>query len=513
VLPAGRHQRHQPEGSAAAVDELDQFFALSLDLLCIFNLDGYFHRLNPAWEKTLGFSAAELCSKPWSEFIHPEDRPRAEAALGELRAGIQIDQLEVRFLSKSGAYRWLVGSATPALEQGAVFAAVSDITDRKNLEEQLKSQNAALEQQNRLANEASRLKSEFLANMSHELRSPLNGVIGFTELLYDGKLGPIPERPRGFLGRIHASASHLLQLINGVLDLSKVEAGRLEFRPERVSVSRLIREVTEILGTQATEKQIRVETEIDDQVDQVTTDTGRLKQILYNYLSNALKFTGPGGWVVVRLKADGAREFRIEVSDSGIGIAEKDLARLFVEFQQLDATAAKRHQGTGLGLALTKRIVEAQGGRVGVESRPGQGSTFFAVLPRSPLTDPGWCGATVLVIENPAVERFLTARVLQGAGYRVETATSCQEALEKCRQRRFDAVALDVLLPDGTGWEALGRIRSMKPWNTPVVVVSTLEAKELKRIPSEVRGFLTTSRGAEDLLDALERTILEMKPV
>jgi len=371
-----------------AVDELDQFFALSLDMLCIFNLDGCIHRLNPAWEKALGFSAAELCSKPWTELVHPEDRQRAEGVLLDLRSGIQIEHLEGRFLSKSGSYRWLVGSATPALDRGVVFAAMSDITERKRLEEQLRSQNLELENRNRRLNEASRMKSEFLANMSHELRSPLNGIIGFTELLYDGKFGPLPERPREFLDRIHASAGHLLQLINGVLDLSKVEAGRLEFRPERVSVSEAIREVAGILGALAAEKQIRTETEIDSQVDEIVIDAGRLKQILYNYLSNALKFTGVGGKVTVRLRSEGATEFRLEVSDTGVGIAEKDIGRLFVEFQQLDATKAKRYQGTGLGLALTKRIVEAQGGRVGVESTPGQGSTFYAVLPRAPLTDP-----------------------------------------------------------------------------------------------------------------------------
>ncbi|HYL74054.1 MAG TPA: PAS domain S-box protein [Bryobacteraceae bacterium] len=370
-----------------AVDELDQFFALSLDMLCICKLDGRMYRLNPAWERTLGFSAAELCGQPWFEFVHPDDRPKAEAGFLDLLAGIQIERLELRFLSKSGEYRWLVGSAIPALDQGVAFAAVSDITERKQLEERLRSQNVALEEQNRRVNEASRLKSEFLANMSHELRSPLNGIIGFSELLYDGKLGSLPERPREFVGRIHASASHLLQLINGVLDLSKVEAGRLEFLPERVSVSGVIQEVLGILGTLAAEKQIRMETEIDERVDAAVTDPGRLKQVLHNYLSNALKFTAVGGCVVVRLKGEGSSEFRLEVSDSGVGIAEKDFARLFVEFQQLDGTIAKRYQGTGLGLALTRRIVEAQGGRVGVESKLGEGSTFFAVLPRAAGTD------------------------------------------------------------------------------------------------------------------------------
>jgi signal transduction histidine kinase len=240
----------------------------------------------------------------------------------------------------------------------------------------------ALEEQNRRVIEASRLKSEFLANMSHELRSPLNGIIGFTELLCDLKLGPIPDKPRQYMGRIHRSATHLLRLINGLLDLSKVEAGRMEFVPERLSVSALIQEVCGILASLASEKQIRTEMEIDYLIDYVFTDSFSLKQILYNLLSNALKFTGNGGMVVVSLKAEGSADFRLEVSDSGVGIAEKDLPRLFVEFQQLDASRAKRYQGTGLGLALIKRIVEAQGGRVGVESELGKGSTFYVVLPR-----------------------------------------------------------------------------------------------------------------------------------
>ncbi|HLG99419.1 MAG TPA: ATP-binding protein [Bryobacteraceae bacterium] len=377
--------RDAEETRRRAVAELDQFFGVSLDMLCICNLDGYIQRLNPAWERVLGFSPDELRSRPWIDFVHPEDRPQAEVSFQNMLSGTAIDHLELRFMTKSGAFRWLVGSATPALEMGVVFAAASDITDRKCLEEQLRSQNAALEEQTRRANEANRLKSDFLTSMSHELRSPLNGIIGFTELLYDGKLGQIQERPRQFLGRIHSSAMHLLDLINDVLDLSKVEAGRLELRPERVSVVSVIGEVTEILSPLASEKHIHLTTETDESIAQVVIDPGRLKQVLYNYLSNAIKFTGNGGRVAVRLKTEGSTDFRLEVSDTGIGIAEKDVGRLFLEFQQLDATTSKRHQGTGLGLALTKRVVEAQGGRVGVESELGQGSTFFAVLPRSPM--------------------------------------------------------------------------------------------------------------------------------
>ena len=248
------------------------------------------------------------------------------------------------------------------------------------------------------------MKSEFVANMSHELRSPLNGIIGFSEMLYDGKLGTLPVQSREFLGRIQKSARHLLNLINNVLDLSKVEAGQLQLWPERVSVSSIVNEVTGILGTLAAEKHIRIETEMEPAVDDVITDAGRLKQVLYNYLSNALKFTGEKGVVIVALKAEGATEFRLEVSDTGVGISEKDIPRLFTEFQQLDSTAAKRYQGTGLGLALTKRIVEAQGGRAGVRTVLGKGSTFFVILPRgSREGPPAKSIATNLVLEQKPV--------------------------------------------------------------------------------------------------------------
>lgn len=493
--------------------ELDQFFALSLDMLCISDLEGHFQRLNPAWERALGFSEAEMCSKPWVEFIHPEDQQRALEALAGLRTGAELRHLELRFRSKSGPYKWLVISAAPALDRGVVFAAVSDITERKLLEEQRRSQNQELEERNRQIEAANRMKTEFLANMSHELRSPLNGIIGFSELLYDGRLGPLLERHRDLLGRIHASASHLLQLINGVLDLSKIESGHLEFDPEGLFVSHIIQEVTGILSALAAEKQIRIETEIEaGGVDEVLIDPIRLRQVLYNFLSNALKFTAEKGRVVVRLKSESATEFRLEVSDTGIGISEADMGQLFVEFHQLDATTAKRYQGTGLGLALTRRIVEAQGGRVGVASKPGEGSTFFAILPRAPLTSSARAGAAkILVIDDQNLDRLLLTRTLRLNGYLVEVAATCAEAFDKCRLEQFDAITLDLVLPDGTGWEALAQIRSLESHrSTPVIVISVCEQADLVT-PVAVQGFLTKPVRRDQLLGALIRVGVPMR--
>ena len=402
-----------------------------------------------------------------------------------------------------------------------VTAAVRDVTERKRLEQDRR---RAEELQVQAARESSRLKSEFLANMSHELRTPLNAIIGFAELLHDGKGGPISGRQKEFLNDILVSSGHLLQLINDVLDLSKVEAGRMELRPEGVRLAKLIGEVTDVLRTLAAEKQIRVTTELDPAVSDVVTDPARLKQVLYNYLSNALKFTPEEGRVVVRILPEGPESFRLEVEDTGIGIRPEDIGRLFVEFQQLDASMAKRHPGTGLGLALTKRIVEAQGGTVGARSTVGQGSVFFAVLPRAAavVKRPASLAAMpagaqrVLVIEDDLRDAERIAGILVGAGYGVEVAATGSEALERCADRRYDAVTLDLLLPDMHGRELLRAIRKGGTnRDTPVVVVTIVTDKAILA-SCRVHDLLTKPIDRDDLLEALRRATVapgERRPV
>jgi len=247
--------------------------------------------------------------------------------------------------------------------------------------EELRRLNASLEQLSQQAFEATRLKSEFLANMSHELRTPLNSIIGFASLMRSGKVGTLSPDHNEYVGDILSSGQHLLRLVNDILDLAKVEAGRMEFHAERRRLAELVNEVCSSLRPLALSRRIDVRVEIDGELLEVGVDPARLKQVLYNFLSNALKFTSEGGRVSVRASPEGPDEFRLAVADDGPGIREEDLGRLFVEFQQLDSSTSKRHQGTGLGLALTRRLVEAQGGRVGVQSSRS-GSVFHAILPR-----------------------------------------------------------------------------------------------------------------------------------
>ncbi len=384
---------------------------------------------------------------------------------------------------------------------------------------------AELERANRETREVSRVKSEFLANMSHELRTPLNAVIGFSEMLYDGKAGPVSAKQQEFLDDILVGARHLLQLINDVLDLSKVEAGKMEFRPEPVDLTSVLEEVTGLLRSLAAQKQITLEVDIAPELTGIVTDASRLKQVLYNYLSNALKFTPEEGRVSVRVTPEAAWQFRIAVEDTGLGIRAEDMSRLFVEFQQLDAANGNSYGGTGLGLALTKRIVEAQGGTVGVRSVLGQGSTFTAVLPRAAgpigsappvVVIPGKPGAhAILVIEDNPADRQRLVRMLSEAGYEVQAASTGAEGLTRARARRYDAIVLDLLLPDMHGRDVLRGVRRGPNKNTPVVVVTVVTDRAVLA-SCRVDDLLCKPVHGRDLVAALRRVTVspgESRPV
>lgn len=252
--------------------------------------------------------------------------------------------------------------------------------DKKHFELQMKYQASVLERANR-AEEISRHKSEFLANMSHELRTPLNSIIGFAELIGDEKVGPVSVDQKEYLKDILASAKHLLQLINDILDFAKIETGKLAFSPEQIDLKTLIEEVKGTLCYLISDKEIKLIFNIDPHLKTIILDPIRLKQVLYNYLSNAIKFTARGGIITVRLQPENEKSFRLEVEDTGRGIPEKDLKRMFIEFEQLEQPTEKKYAGTGIGLALTRRIVNIQHGKVGVSSQVGKGSIFYAVLP------------------------------------------------------------------------------------------------------------------------------------
>ncbi|MHB8791817.1 MAG: sensor histidine kinase [Thermoleophilia bacterium] len=241
-----------------------------------------------------------------------------------------------------------------------------------------------LQATNRQLEKANRLKSQFLATMSHELRTPLNSIIGFSELLEDETYGALNGRQMKYVGNIVVSSKHLLQLINDILDLAKVESGTVGIHPERLSLSDAMSVVKSVVEPLATKKDIGLTIDLDKGVDTIDADPARLKQILYNLLSNAIKFTPTGGKVSIAATTNNGN-VEISVTDTGIGIGEKDQQRIFSEFLQVEGSYARKYEGTGLGLALTKKLVELHGGRIWVESSPGMGSCFTFTIPNQGL--------------------------------------------------------------------------------------------------------------------------------
>jgi protein-histidine pros-kinase len=350
--------------------------------MIIVDTKGIMTLVNAQTELLFGYSSAALVGKPVEILMperyrsrHPEHiqgfmssphtRPMGTGMdlWGRRRDGTEF-QIEIALIPMS------TGDTT------VVTAVIQDITDRK-LAEESRAKNVLLDLENQRIKEANKLKSRFLAHMSHELRTPLNAIIGFGEILHDGQVDPASPQHLEFLGDILTSARHLLQLINDILDLAKVEAGQIEFRPIHFQVSSVVNEVCGIVRITAEERRIHMEAEVAPDLD-ATLDPSRLKQVLYNYVSNALKFSPVGGRVVIRAFASGTHELRIEVEDNGKGISEQGMKSLFREFVQLEPHLG----GTGLGLTLTRMLVEAQGGTVGATSTVGAGSVFYAVLPR-----------------------------------------------------------------------------------------------------------------------------------
>jgi signal transduction histidine kinase len=231
------------------------------------------------------------------------------------------------------------------------------------------------------AQAANRAKSEFLANMSHELRTPLNAIIGFSEVLENGQAGELTAKQKEYSGEIHASGLHLLALINDILDLSKIEAGKMTLELEPVDLSALLESSLAIVREKALCHDIALELRLGPELGAVAVDARKFKQMVYNLLANAVKFTPDGGRVLLAAQRLSSAVFEFSVSDTGIGIAEKDLRRLFLPFEQLDGSLARKYEGTGLGLSMVKRLAELHGGTVSVSSAPGRGSRFAVRLP------------------------------------------------------------------------------------------------------------------------------------
>jgi PAS domain S-box-containing protein len=419
----------------------EQFFNLPLDMLCIAGTDGHFKRLNPAFTTTLGWSEQELLSRPFLDFVHPDDRVKTTAELERLTYGMPTLSFENRYRCKDGSYRWLSWMAQPQPEAGLIFATARDVTASKQSEDARQRLTAELGQAKQEAEQANRAKSQFLAAMSHEIRTPMNGVIGMVDVLQQTSL-------RGYqvemVDLIRESAYSLLAIIDDILDFSKIEAGRLELEEGPLDIAAVVKAGCGMLEHLAARKGVELTLFVDPVLPQALTgDAVRLRQVLVNLLSNAIKFSSGlerQGKVSLRVLAtavdDAGAAVEIRVADNGIGMDESVMAKLFTPFTQADVSTTRRFGGTGLGLTIARHLVDSMGGSIAVESRPGAGSTFTVRLrlPRAqgePAPGPEEspvAGLHCLVVGGDEGVAGDLASYLRHAGARVVCATDLAQA-------------------------------------------------------------------------------------
>lgn len=346
--------------------------------------DGQIQSWNRGAERLYGYAPSEVIGKSICLSVPPDQRRQMLAYLDQVRLGAQVEVAQSERVRPDGRRFWVAMALSPLKGPDGQPVGVSlierDVTQEK-VQEELNRHLQELETENRRIAAASQMKSEFLASLSHELRTALNGIIGFSEFLSDGKAGALNARQHEYLGDILSSGRHLLQLVNNILDLSKVEAGRMEVWPESFSLAQVLDEVMTVIRPLALRRDITIQCRVELEPPAITLDRVKLKQILYNFLTNAVKFNHDHGLVEVSASPLAGQCFQLSFRDTGIGMSAAELKSLFQEFHQL-RMHTRPQEGTGLGLAVTRKLVELMRGTIQVESVPGQGSTFTVRLPR-----------------------------------------------------------------------------------------------------------------------------------
>jgi PAS domain S-box-containing protein len=507
--------RKQVEATQALLDQRlrdQQFYTRSLiesniDALMMTDPQGIISDVNQQMMALTGRTRDELIGAPCKNFF--TDPVRADAAIQRVLTENKVSNYELTVRSQNGEETVVSYNAATFHDRDrnlrGVFAAARDVTERKRFEHTLEDKNIELER-------ANRMKSEFLATMSHELRTPLNAIIGFSEALKDGLMGDTSELQHEYIDDIFTSGQHLLSLINDILDLSKVEAGMMALELEAVDLNSLLSNSLTIVREKAAAQNIVLALEIGDGLGMPQLDMRKTKQIVYNLLSNAVKFSANGGPVTLRarrvprsavgvlagawpvhsfpLAGEEYNDFlEICVSDSGIGISQENMAKLFQAFSQIDSSLARKFEGTGLGLAMVRQLAELQGGAVAVASSEGEGSRFAAWLPlctpaQGALTAQRNAGPAAvaadgptervaLVVEDNEQAAELTRLLLEAEGFTVLRAASAEEALTLAPQQELHLITLDIRLPGIDGWEFLQRIRENATLaQVPVVIVA-----------------------------------------
>jgi PAS domain S-box-containing protein len=489
--------------------ERDRLFELSMDMLCIVHLDGYFLRTNPAFERVLGYSADELQNQRVFELLHPDDQEAAKNEYEKLRAGKPTKSLENRFRCKNGEYKWVAWSYYPVPEEGLGFGVGRDISDVRRMTAALQLHATKLEQ-------ANRVKDEFLATLSHELRTPLTSVLGWSRLLRMGKLNKA-EQDRG-LAIVERNAQAQTKLIEDLLDVSRIITGKLRIEFQPVQLAAIVRDVVDEFRPAAEAKGLKLTDNIDTTAGSIIGDQVRLKQVVGNLLSNAIKFTNAGGHIEISLeRIDGRVQLRVQ--DNGIGIEPAVLPHIFERFKQADSSNVRAHGGLGLGLAIVQYLVREHGGSVNAESPgPEKGATFTVDLPLAPSEvaaesvanmdifsaasrnrkpteyglDPcALDGINVLIVEDEADTRDLLTTILQECGANVAAVASARDAITFMQHNLPNVVLSDIGMSGENGYDLIKEIRALPPekgGNIPAVAL-TAYAGASDRRRALIAGF------------------------
>ncbi|HTM12064.1 MAG TPA: response regulator [Bryobacteraceae bacterium] len=485
------------------------------------------HMFGRSREELLGLQVEALIPE---RFLHHHVSHRARYSAHPVRRPMGAG-LDLFALRKDGTEFAVDINLSPleGVETGRVLCVIRDVSSRRATEEKIKvlnqnlerrsselaAANAELSQQNREVERANRLKSEFLASMSHELRTPLNTILGFSELLSEERAGVLNEKQKRFVTHIQRDAHHLLELINDILDLSKIEAGRLELRLESFAMAVAVAEVLTSIRPLAAAKNIAVDSDVDTSL-MLQADRLRFKEILYNLLSNSIKFTPAGGRIWIESRVERGSVLFL-VGDTGIGIAPQDQREIFESFRQASATTKGVREGTGLGLAITKRLVEHHGGRIWVESEPGKGSRFFFTLPingepaagdeTEPSAETTPAGPLLLITSHHAAWREEVAHLLEREGFATNIAASGADAFHKAKGLRPDLILLDMDLAGKSGWETLHDLRTAPVTaGIPVIIVSTADERKMGAALGAA-ACLTKPLAKDSLLRAVSKTL------